>query len=88
MLTKKKVTKLKRVYSTRARERARNLIAKKKRGQMKNEEIGQMTAKAARRFRDSNSGGKQEKFSKTGHWRKLLATRTLRTMLKVCFKSP
>lgn len=32
-----------------------------------------MTAKAATRFRGSNRGGKQEIFSKTGHWRKQLA---------------
>jgi len=44
-----------------------------------------MTAKAAR-FRDSNRVGKQEKF-KTGQWRKLLVTRTLRTMLRIR-KSP
>lgn len=43
-----------------------------------------MTAKAATRFRDSNSSGKQEILSKTGHWRKLLGPRTLQTTLKVC----
>lgn len=42
-----------------------------------------MIAKAATRFRDSNRDGKQEILNKTGHWRKQLAKRTLKTILKV-----